>query len=170
MDVSGGLPGLVSDRSDQFMKFLVTNSEDAFTRPWHRLERGRRLNRLRKFVEEETQRFQFSQTDQAAMFQMLEKMLDKKQLNSKSIVTYDTEQQKILEIKGLVFHKQADGSIVFQITERKAITVRKTKASNAFAVSAASATSATSAASTVPKAVEDSAQTKEPKPTVQSIV
>jgi len=170
MDVSGGLPGLVSDRSDQFMKFLVTNSEDAFTRPWHRLERGRRLNRLRKFVEEETQRFQFSQTDQAAMFQMLEKMLDKKQLNSKSIVTYDTEQQKILEIKGLVFHKQADGSIVFQITERKAITVRKTKASNASAAFAASAASATSATSTVPMTVEDSAQTKEPKPTVQSIV
>jgi hypothetical protein len=63
------------------------------------------------------------------MFQMLEKMLDKKQLNSKSIVTYDTEQQKILEVKGLVFHKQADGSIVFKITERKATTVRKSKSS-----------------------------------------
>jgi len=127
LDISGGFPGLVSDRSDQFMKFLETNAEDAFTRPWHRLERGRRLNRLRKFVEEEALRFQFSETDQLAMFQMLEKALDKKQLNSKSIVTYDTEQQKILEIKGLVFHKQADGKIVFKITERKAMTVRRSK-------------------------------------------
>jgi len=127
MDISGGFPGLVSDRSDQFMKFLVTNAEDAFTRPWHRLERGRRLNRLRKFVEEEAERFHFSEEDQGAMFQMLEKSLDKKQLNSKSIVTYDTEQQKILEIKGLVFHKQADGKIGFQITERKASTVRRSK-------------------------------------------
>ena len=125
MDLSGGLPGLVSDRSDQFMKFLETNAEDAFTRPWHRLERGRRLNRLRKFVEEEVARFHFSEQEQTAMFQMLEKSLDKKQLNSKSIVTYDTEQQKILEIKGFVFHKQADGSIVFQINERKSNTVRK---------------------------------------------
>jgi len=127
IDISGGFPGLVSDRSDQFMKFLVTNAEDAFTRPWHRLERGRRLNRIRKFVEEEALRFQFTEADQLAMFQMLEKSLDKKQLNSKSIVTYDTEQQKILEIKGLVFHKQADGSIVFQITERKSNTVRRSK-------------------------------------------
>ena len=127
VDISGGFPGLISDRSDQFMKFLVTNAEDAFTRPWHRLERGRRLNRLRKFVEEEAERFHFSEEDQTSMFQMLERALDKKQLNSKSIVTYDIEQQKILEIKGLVFHKQADGKIVFQITERKANTVRRSK-------------------------------------------
>jgi len=127
VDISGGFPGLISDRSDQFMKFLVTNAEDAFTRPWHRLERGRRLNRLRKFVEEEAERFHFSEEDQTTMFQMLERALDKKQLNSKSVVTYDVEQQKILEIKGLVFHKQADGKIVFQITERKANTVRRSK-------------------------------------------
>jgi hypothetical protein len=127
LDISGGFPGMVSDRSDQFMKFLVTNSEDAFTRPWHRLERGRRLNRLRKFVEDESLRFQFSEMDKTEMFDMLVKALDKKQLNSKSIVTYDTEQQKILEIKGLVFHKQADGSIVFHINERNASTVRRSK-------------------------------------------
>lgn len=127
LDISGGFPGMVSDRSDQFMKFLVTNSEDAFTRPWHRLERGRRLNRLRKFVEEESLRFQFSEMDKTEMFDMLVKALDKKQLNSKSIVTYDTEQQKILEIKGLVFHKQADGSILFHINERNANTVRRSK-------------------------------------------
>jgi hypothetical protein len=143
VDISGSVPvdpttpsspsllgshlGTVNDRSDQFIQFLATNAEDAFTRPWHRLERGRRLNRLRKFVEEEAVRFQFTETEQAAMFQMLEKTLDKKQLNSKSIVTYDTEQQKILEIKGLVFHKLADGSIIFKITERKANTLRKSK-------------------------------------------
>ena len=59
------------------------------------------------------------------MFQVLLKALDKKQLNSKSIVTYDTEQQKILEIKGFVFHKQADGKMAFQFAERKVGTMRK---------------------------------------------
>jgi hypothetical protein len=124
-DISGGFPGLLSDRADQFMKFLVTNAEDAFTRPWHRLEPGMRRNRLRKFVEDEAVRFQFSEEDQTAMFQTLNKALDKKQLNSKSIVQYDAEQQKILEIKGLTFHKQADGRIVFQFSERKTGTIRK---------------------------------------------
>jgi hypothetical protein len=128
LDISGGFAGLMSDRSDNFLKFLSTNSNDAFTRPWHRLERGMRLNRLRRFVEEEAERFQFTQEDQTALFTMLNKALDKKQLNSKSNVNYDPVEQKILEIKGLTFHKQADGRIAFQISERKAGTVRRKSA------------------------------------------
>ncbi len=129
MDISGGFVGLMSDRSDTFMKFLSTNSNDAFTRPWHRLERGMRLNRLRKFAEDEAERFQFSEEDKTAMFQVLTKALDKKQLNSKAIVNYDHEQAKILEIKGLTFHKAADGRVVFQLSERKTGTLRRKAAS-----------------------------------------
>ena len=92
VDISGGYPGMMSDRSDQFMKFLVSNSEDTFTRPWHRLERGIRLNRLRRFVEDEAVRFQFSDEDQMTMLTTLTKALDKKLLNSKSVVVYDTDQ------------------------------------------------------------------------------
>ena len=125
VDISGGFPGMISDRSDNFLKFLVSNAEDAFTRPWHRLERGMRTNRLRKFVDDEADRFNFTEDDKTQMFLTLTKALDKKQLNSKSIVNYDQEQQKILEIKGFVFHKQADGSMKFQFTERKTGTVRR---------------------------------------------
>lgn len=125
IDLSGGLPGMISDRSDQFLKFLTTNSEDAYKRPWHRLERGMRLNRIRKFVDEEAVRFQLSDSEKTELFNMLTKALDKKQLNSKSIVSYDMDQEKILEIKGLVFHRNADGKVSFQIIERKGGTQRK---------------------------------------------
>ncbi len=125
MDISGGFPGMVSDRTDQFLNFLENNSKDMYTRPWHKLERGVRLNRLRLFVEDEAQRFQFTDEDKVTMFNVLSKALDKKQLNSGSIVIYDIEQQKILEIKGLAFHKQADGKIHFQIVERKSGTMRR---------------------------------------------
>lgn len=125
VDVSGNFAGILSDRSDQFMKFLATNSEDAFTRPWHRLERGMRLNRLRRYVDEEAQRFHLVEDEKTELFNMLTKALDKKQLNSKSIVNYDTEQQKILEIKGLNYHRNAEGRILFQINEKKAGTMRR---------------------------------------------
>lgn len=125
VDISGNFAGILSDRSDQFMKFLATNSEDAFTRPWHRLERGMRLNRLRRFADEEAQRFQLAEEEKNELLTMLTKALDKKQLNSKSVVIYDTEQQKILEIKGLNFHRTAEGRIVFQISERKAVTLKR---------------------------------------------
>jgi hypothetical protein len=128
VDISGGFPGMISDRSDQFLKFLESNSEDAFTRPWHRLERGMRLNRLRRFVDEEALRFQLSDEEKADLYAMLVKALDKKQLNSKSIVNYDCEQQKILEIKGLQFHKTAEGRVVFQIVEKRTGTMRKKSA------------------------------------------
>ena len=123
-DLSGGMIGF-SDKNEQFLKFLASNSDDTFTRPWHKLEAGVRKNRIRKFVEDEALRFNFTELDQACMFQVLLKALDKKQLNSKSIVTYDTEQQKILEIKGFVFHKQADGKMAFQFAERKVGPMRK---------------------------------------------
>jgi hypothetical protein len=84
-----------------------------------------RLNRLRRFVEDEAVRFQFSDEEQISMLNTLTKALDKKLLNSKSVVTYDTDQQKILEIKGFVFHRQADGTIVFQFVERKTGTMRR---------------------------------------------
>ncbi len=125
MDISGGYPGMISDRSDQFLKFLESNSEDAYTRPWHRLERGLRLNRLRRFADEEAARFQLQDDEKQALNTLLSKALDKKQLNSKSIVNYDESEQKILEIKGLVFHKQADGKVVVQFAERKTGTMRK---------------------------------------------
>lgn len=125
MDISGGYPGMISDRSDQFIKFLETNSEDAYTRPWHRLERGLRLNRLRRFADDEATRFQLQEEEKQALYTLLTKALDKKQINSKSVVNYDELQQKILEIKGLVFHKQADGRVVYQFTERKTGTLRK---------------------------------------------
>jgi hypothetical protein len=130
MDISGGFPGMVSDRTDQFLNFLESNSKDMYTRPWHKLERGVRLNRLRLFVEDEALRFQFSDEDKVTMFQVLSKALDKKQLNSGSIVIYDVTQQKILEIKGLAFHKQADGKIHFQIVERKSGTMRRKPAAS----------------------------------------
>ena len=36
--------------------FLNLNAADAYKRQWHRLERGLRLNRIRKFVESEKAR------------------------------------------------------------------------------------------------------------------
>lgn len=123
-DLSGGMIGF-SERNDQFLKFLASNSDDTFTRPWHKLEAGVRKNRLRKFVDDEAARFQFSEEDKALMFFVLVKALDKKQLNSKSVVNYDQEKQSILEIKGFVYHKQADGKMAFQFVERKVGTMRK---------------------------------------------
>ena len=125
-DASGNFVDQSTENNSAFLKFLDVKTEDAYTRPWHRLERGLRLNRLRLFSKDETEKFHLGEKDQNALFILLTKALDKKLLNSKTTVVYDQEKQKILEIKGLVLHTLADGTTQFQLTERKnAVTLRK---------------------------------------------
>ena len=107
-------------------QFLNLNASEAYKRPWHRLERGLRLNRLRKFIDTERDRMALSPTDTDALTNLLHKALDKKQLNSKTCVVYNMENEEIQEIKGLIYHKVADGRILSQIIEKKAgVTFRK---------------------------------------------
>ena len=124
--------------SDNFTKVVEETSSDAYKRPWHRLERGIRLNRLRLFMEEEKKKLKLTQFEGASLLALLQKALEKRLLNSKTTVVYDTDSEKILEIKGLVMHRGADGVMQFQILEKKpAGTVRKRREDGAAAAGGA---------------------------------
>lgn len=105
--------------------FLNLNASEAYKRPWHRLERGLRLNRIRKFVDGEKERLNLSDDDAEYLKQRLEKALDKKLLNSKTSVVYDMEKEEIQEIKGLVYHRTAEGRVLSNIVDKKSVTFRK---------------------------------------------
>ena len=109
-------------------KVLDDSIKDAYKRPWHRLERGLRLNRLRAFVEDEKKRLTLTQYESASLLTVLQKSLDKKLLNSKTTVIYDQDKEAILEIKGLVMHRGADNIMRYQLLEKKPVaTLRKKK-------------------------------------------
>lgn len=126
--------------NQELENFLNLNASEAFRRPWHRLERGLRLNRIRKFIEAETARMSLSAIDVELLTNLLHRSLDKKLLNSKNCVIYDPEKEEITEIKGLVYHKAADGRILSSLVEKKSGVTFRRKASVATAVPAASAT------------------------------
>lgn len=131
-DLSGELIGEAFRRSveaqDTLVKFLDQEAGGAYKRQWHRLERGLRLNRLRKFSEDEAQRLNLSDGERQNLFQLLAKSLEKKLLNSKTAVIYDLEKEEITEIKGLVMHRNADGKMLFQLIDKqKAVTFRRKK-------------------------------------------
>ena len=118
--------------NESLEQFLMTGANSAYKRPWHRLERGLRLNRLRLFVEEMAGRRGLKQTEQSALLATLTKALDKKILNSKTAVTYDPDTERITEIKPLVMHQNAAGEVLFQLLERRnAVTFRRRSASGA---------------------------------------
>jgi hypothetical protein len=100
-------------------QFPNLNAQEAYKRPWHRLERGLRLNRIRNFVEAEKKRLNLTDDDTEYLKAKIEKALEKKLLNSKTCVVYDQEKEEIQEIKGLVYHKTADGKMLSNILEKK---------------------------------------------------
>ena len=116
------------ENQDSLVKFLDQEAGGAYKRQWHRLERGLRLNRLRKFSDEEAQRLNLSDAEKQNLYQLLAKSLDKKLLNSKTSVIYDPEKETITEIKGLVMHRNSEGQMLFQLIDKqKAVTFRRKK-------------------------------------------
>ncbi len=111
--------------SENFAKVTEEAGQDAYKRPWHRLERGLRLNRLRVFMEDEKKKLKLTQFEGASLLALLQKALEKRLLNSKTTVVYDMDAERILEIKGLVMHRAADGVMQFQILDKKPAATRK---------------------------------------------
>jgi hypothetical protein len=112
--------------NEQLDKILSGGVTDAYRRPWHRLERGLRLNRLRAFAADETARIKLTQFESAQLLTLLQKALEKKYLNSKTTVIYDPDEEKIKEIKGLVSHRDSDGIIKYKFLEKKTgVTMRR---------------------------------------------
>lgn len=133
-DISGDIISVntrktVTFDSDSLMNFLDQDAGNAYKRQWHRLERGLRLNRLRKFADEEAARLHLSEVEKQNLYALLVKSLDKKLLNSKTAVIYDQEKESITEIKGLVMHRNSEGLVLFQLLDKqKNITFRNKKA------------------------------------------
>ena len=91
--------------NEPLQKMIEVEAGGAYRKPWHRLERGLRMNRIRAFVEDLAEKRGFKDTEKQSLLQLLMKSLDKKMLNSKTAVEYDPEDESIKEIKPLVMHQ-----------------------------------------------------------------
>ena len=122
LDVSGAVALGFYEKTFQI---LNKDAENSLKRPWHKLERGLRIGRIRDYVSRETERVKLNAEDSDNLFKLLLKALDRKLLNSKAAVTYDVDTQQITEIKGLVSHTTATGTIKYQILEKKTASTQK---------------------------------------------
>ena len=124
--VAQDISGVDYSVNESLDRMLEQEAGSMYKRPWHRLDRGLRLNRLRLFSETMGKTRGLKPTEQAALFQLLMKALDRKLLNSKTAVIYDCEKEEIAEIKPLVMHQNSVGDVLFQLLERRnAVTFRK---------------------------------------------
>lgn len=116
-------------KEDTFKTMLEGGARDAYTRPWHRIERGLRLNRLRIFIEDIAPQYEMTKEEKEAFFVFLQKALDKKLLNTVKVVQYDTDTQRIITIKALEI-KRNQGVLKWAFTGKplKKEATRKKKA------------------------------------------
>jgi hypothetical protein len=105
--------------ADPFRNLLDESAREAFRRPWHRLERGLRLNRLRMYVEEMSAQCSFTTEEKGRFFAFLQGALDRKLLNTHKIVEYVPEVQKIRSIKGLEVRRTPNGEAKWGFVKAK---------------------------------------------------
>jgi len=112
---------------DRFKDLLDNGAQEAYKRPWHRIERGLRLNRLRIFIEEVASQYNMTEDEKKAFFVFLQKSLDKKLLNTIKVVQYNPESQRITTIKGLEIKRNAEGVLKWAFKQKVEGTRKKKK-------------------------------------------
>ncbi len=108
-----------SDKEDTFKTLLEDSAREAYSRPWHRLERGLRLNRIRLYIEGIAPQYSMTKDEKEAFFVYLQKALDKKLLNTLKVVQYEQDTQQIYTIKGLDIKRNAEGTIRWGFSAKK---------------------------------------------------
>jgi hypothetical protein len=132
------------DTEDSLDAFFACESAATFNQPWQKLDRGSRLDRLRKFVT--TYPGTLSAAERAALLSTVLKAFELRQLNTKVAVEYDPASATITAIRGLRERVTPSGLRTYRIdppTTARARTTIKRKVTD----TAAAPSTLTSAAS-----------------------
>lgn len=108
----------LTQSEESFKTMLDGGVKNAYNRPWHRIERGLRLNRLRKYIDDIAVHNEMSDGEKEELFVFFQKALDKKLLNTLKVVQYDQEKQHIVSIKGFDL-KRVDGVLKWELVAKK---------------------------------------------------
>ena len=119
LDVSGAVALGFYEKTFQF---LHQDAENALHRPWHKIERGLRIGRLRDFVEREKARLTLNTDDEELLFKLLIKGLDRKILSTR---------------RNAMLIATATGSTKYSLIEKKPVATQKRRQAAAIVVAPA---------------------------------
>ena len=88
---------------DDLLKKLEAEKELRFKKPWAKLEKGNKLNRLNLYIEDETTEKELSEDSSKKLKKLLHTIFEKGILSKSSEIEYCNETCKILNIKNLVY-------------------------------------------------------------------
>tara|TARA_B100000963_G_scaffold311460_1_gene288445 strand:- start:23 stop:403 length:381 start_codon:yes stop_codon:yes gene_type:complete len=88
---------------DDLLKKLEAEKELRFKKPWAKLEKGNKLNRLNLYIEHETKEKELSEDTGKKLKKLLHTIFEKGILSKSSEIEYCNETCKIISIKNLVY-------------------------------------------------------------------
>ena len=88
---------------DDLLKKLEAEKESRFKKPWAKLEKGNKLNRLNLYIENEISEKELSEDAGKKLKKLLHTIFEKGILSKSSEIEYCNETCKILNIKNLVY-------------------------------------------------------------------
>lgn len=91
---------------DDLLKKLEAEKELRFKKPWAKLEKGNKLNRLNLYIEHETNEKELSENSSKKLKKLLHTIFEKGILSKSSEVEYCNETCKIISIKNLVYEEE----------------------------------------------------------------
>ena len=103
---------VVKVTEDSLDALFAAETEATFKLPWQKLDRGSRLDRLRKFVQSYPG---LSMAERASLLTAVLQAFELRQLNSKLAVDYDPTVASILSVRGLRERIAASGLKTFRI-------------------------------------------------------
>jgi hypothetical protein len=121
---------VVKVTEDSLDALFAAETEATFKQPWQKLDRGSRLDRLRKFVQAYPG---LSMAERASLLTAVLQAFELRQLNSKLAVEYDPDTATITSVRGLRDRTNISGLKTFRIDTAPATartTVKRVKASS----------------------------------------
>jgi len=88
---------------DDLLKKLESEKEERFKKPWAKLEKGNKLNRLNLYIGDEISEKELSEDTIKKLKKLLHTIFEKGILSKSSEIEYCNETCKILNIKNLVY-------------------------------------------------------------------
>ncbi len=90
---------------DDLLKKLESEKEERFKKPWAKLEKGNKLNRLNLYIEQETKEKELTEDAGKKLKKLLHTIFEKGILSKSSELEYCTETCKIISIKNLIYEE-----------------------------------------------------------------
>ncbi len=103
---------------------FLSADQATFNQPWQKLDRGARLDRLRKYVQSYPD---LTPAEAASLLAAVLQAYETKQLNTKLAIDYDPVNARVTAIRGLKERVGLSGLRAFRIESTVRATIRRTK-------------------------------------------